>query len=220
MSKKRGLPILLQYLERGKTPPFDWVVEYASDGTLQATWDACVDAFALMSVYARAEPDRRLLVLAACACACARRVLRCIPKGDARPREALRRAEAWARGHGSDLSLREARASASAATDEYNRPIENSLREEGRLVDRADASAATAVHAAVCAATCANKGIDDFMRVALEDNCESVYYAATSALALSTGKRGAARRQIEALAKAVRRVIPVAPSLDRLITAG
>lgn len=52
---------LCDFLRTGKTPPFDWVVEHAPDGTLQDAWDACDDARWMLVVYTFANDGAGLL---------------------------------------------------------------------------------------------------------------------------------------------------------------
>ena len=70
--------------------------------SLLSTWEESDDAVVVMGLAAGGPIDDRLLVLTACACV--RTVLHLSPPEDPEPAEAVRAAEAWARGEGIGVS--------------------------------------------------------------------------------------------------------------------
>ena len=98
-----------------------WAQGYPS---LRAAWEACERGdwmLWLAGRTCRTLPQRKRLVLAACACA--RTALRYVKVGEKRPRAAIRMAERWARGDCS-VSLQDVRSAAAyaAADGTHSRP--------------------------------------------------------------------------------------------------
>ena len=94
----------------------EWAKGYP---TLTAAWAACDRAdwmLWLAGKVCRTLPQRKRLVLAACACA--RTALRYVKVGEKRPRAAIRTAERWAHGDRS-VSLQDVRSAAAAADNAY-----------------------------------------------------------------------------------------------------
>ena len=94
----------------------EWARNYP---TLMAAWEACERGdwmLWLAGKVCRTLPQRKRLVLAACACA--RTALRYVKVGEKRPRAAIRTAERWAHGDRS-VSLQDVRSAADAAIAVY-----------------------------------------------------------------------------------------------------
>ena len=94
----------------------EWAKGYP---TLTTAWAACDRAdwmLWLAGKVCRTLPQRKRLVLAACACA--RTALRYVKVGEKRPRAAIRTAERWAHGDRS-VSLQDVRSAADAAIAVY-----------------------------------------------------------------------------------------------------
>ena len=90
------------------SPARDWV----GDKTLAEAWQTCQRGDWLLWLAAKANIDRRLLVLAACDCA--EPALVYVPAGEDRPRIAIETARAWANG---EATLEAVSAAAFAAAD-------------------------------------------------------------------------------------------------------
>lgn len=201
MKSRHAILRLWQYLDDATSPPFDWVVEHAADGVPQAAWDAGRDASAMLQVYARTGDIRGLTKAS---CACARKALRFIPRGDLRPLRAIQTAEAWARGEATLEALGVAQREAGAAAELYNAPVLASTEWK----DRADASAASAIHyAASIPARCPE---------ALSGTVDVMCITIVGAYQVGMKRSMAGRVLRESLPRTVRRVLPRAPSLAQL----
>ncbi len=93
-------------LRKKVTPPFEWVIEHAPDGSIQRLWNASTDGKELFNVAGYAEYRPRV---ALAACACIRTVLRDETTGHARA--AVETVERWARGEATVAEANESRAS-------------------------------------------------------------------------------------------------------------
>ncbi len=90
----------------------EWILS-VSGGTPSQAWARCPRGDWMLWLAARAEVDRRLVVLAACECA--RLALPYVPSGEDRPRAAIETAERWTRGEATMAEVRGAAAYAYAA---------------------------------------------------------------------------------------------------------
>jgi len=122
---------------------FEWVESHG--GPLEELWRDCQDGALMLRLAVTVEVDRHAVVKAACACA--RTALQYVPAGEERPRRAIERAEAWARG---EETLETVRAAADAARVVAGEPH---LLCATRAAASAAASAATAAYTAVITAT-------------------------------------------------------------------
>ncbi len=108
---KSPLDTLAKCLSEGRIAPFDWIVEHAADGRIDALWDACEDSQTLLAIYSF-TPDRKGFVKAVCACT--RTALWVVPAEEMRPQRAIEAAEAWTRG---ETAMSEVRRAAYGAQD-------------------------------------------------------------------------------------------------------
>ena len=84
--------------------------EWVGDKTLEEAWETCERTDWMLWLAAKAEVDRKTVVLAACAVA--RTALQYVKPGELRPLNAIETAEAWTRG---ETTLEEVRRAAYAA---------------------------------------------------------------------------------------------------------
>ena len=172
----------------------EWAKGYP---TLTTAWAACDRAdwmLWLAGKVCRTLPQRKRLVLAACACA--RTALRYVKVGEKRPRAAIRTAERWAHGDRS-VSLQDVRsADADAAA----------------AGERAAAYAAYAA-AAAAATSAAYTAYEVYAAYAAAAAATSAAYAATSAAYAATSAAYAAARTktLARMAKIVRKHYPAPP---------
>jgi len=85
--------------------------EWVGDKTLEEAWETCERTDWMLWLAAKAEVDRKTVVLAACAVA--RTALQYVKPGELRPLNAIETAEAWTRG---ETTLEEVRRAAYAAS--------------------------------------------------------------------------------------------------------
>jgi len=102
--KQSTLSQLADFLDRGESPPFEWVVAHVRTGSLQKAWDASRDPAAMVRLYARTRYRGRVVVAL---CACARRAANATTTDPALA-TAVATAEAWARGSGNRADVQRA----------------------------------------------------------------------------------------------------------------
>lgn len=85
---------LLDALAKGSPPPFDWMVEHASDGTLQQIWNKSTAGSEMLWLYAYARDERGLTLTTI---TCLRRV-GFTPNTDSKYVGIVKAVEQWAQG--------------------------------------------------------------------------------------------------------------------------